>query len=56
MSPVFGFVQMFFYYPFFLPLLYLYLVVFIPIRNTISITNIFYLSSEFMRNKLNFNK
>nr|YP_009925611.1 ribosomal protein S16 [Phlegmariurus carinatus]QNH82403.1 ribosomal protein S16 [Phlegmariurus carinatus]WBV80300.1 ribosomal protein S16 [Phlegmariurus squarrosus] len=40
MSPVFGPIQLFFYYPFFSILFYVYLTVYPRISNVINITNI----------------
>lgn len=56
MNPIFSFIQMLFYYPFFFFSLYIYLVFFIPIKNTVNITNIFYFFSKFIKNRLNLNK
>ena len=54
MNPIFCFIQLFFYYPFFLFSLYIYLVFFIPIKNTIHIDNIFHFFSNSIKNKFNF--
>ena len=56
MSPIFFFIQLLFYYPFFFLSLYIYLVFFIPIKNTVNIANIFSFFSNFIKNKLNFIK
>jgi hypothetical protein len=56
MSPIFCFIQLLFYYPFFFFLLYIYLVFFIPIKNTVSVANIFYLFSNSIKKNLNFTK
>lgn len=56
MSSIFCFIQLLFYYPFFFFSLYIYLVFFIPIKNTFNITNIFYFFSNFLKNELNFTK
>lgn len=41
MNPVFCLIQLLFYYPFFFFLLYIYLIFFIPFKNTVNITKIF---------------
>lgn len=56
MSPIFCFIQLLFYYPFFFLSLYIYLVFLIPIKNTVNIANLFYLFSKNIKNKFNFNK
>lgn len=56
MSPTFSFFQLVFYYPFFFFLLYIYLVFFIPIKNSVNISNIFSFFSNYIENKFNFNK
>jgi len=56
MSPTFSFFQLIFYYPFFFFLLYIYLVFFIPIKNSVNISNIFLFFSNYIENKFNFNK
>nr|YP_009863045.1 hypothetical protein [Anthoceros agrestis]QKD76501.1 hypothetical protein [Anthoceros agrestis] len=40
MNLIFGFAQLFLYHPLFLLLLYTYLVIFIPLKSAINITNI----------------
>lgn len=56
MSPTFSFFQLVFYYPFFFFLLYIYLVFFIPIKNSVNISNIFSFFSNYIENKFNLNK
>jgi hypothetical protein len=56
MSPLFGPIQLLFYYPFFFLFLYIYLVFLISIKNTFNISNIFYFFLDFIKNKLNLNK
>lgn len=41
MNSVFCLIQLLFYYPFFFFLLYMYLIFFLPIKNTINITKLF---------------
>ncbi|KAG6539943.1 hypothetical protein Mapa_018709 [Marchantia paleacea] len=49
MNPFFYFVQLFFYYPFFIIFLYIYLVFFIPKTNNINFSNIFPLFSKWIK-------
>jgi len=56
MNPIFFFIQLFFYYPFFFFLLYIYLVYFIPIKNTVNIKKIFFFFSNCIKKNLNFTK
>lgn len=56
MNPIFCFIQLLLYYPFFFLSLYIYLVFFIPIKNTVNIANIFNFFFNFIKNKLNFIK
>nr|YP_009559683.1 hypothetical chloroplast RF94 [Lycopodium clavatum]YP_011003784.1 hypothetical chloroplast RF94 [Lycopodium japonicum]AZU95735.1 hypothetical chloroplast RF94 [Lycopodium clavatum]WPS66355.1 hypothetical chloroplast RF94 [Lycopodium japonicum] len=60
MSPVFGFIQLFFYYPFFSILFHVYLIVSVQIGNFVNLTNItnfFFVLSEWIKNQLsNINK
>jgi hypothetical protein len=56
MSPIFCFIQLLFYYPFFFFLLYIYLIFFIPIKNTVNIANIFSLFPNSIKSKFNFTK
>jgi len=55
MNPVFCLIQLFFYYPFFFFLLYIYLIFFIPFKNTVNITKIFSFFFNYIKN-LNFIK
>ena len=56
MNPIFCFIQLLFYYPFFFLSLYIYLVFFIPIKNKINIVNIFSFFSNSIKNKFDFYK
>nr|BDW46134.1 ORF50 [Marchantia emarginata subsp. cuneiloba] len=51
MNPFFCFVQLFFYYPFFVIFLYIYLVVFIPKTNNINFLNILSFFSKWIKTK-----
>jgi hypothetical protein len=49
MNPVFCLIQLLFYYPFFFFLLYIYLIFFIPFKNTVNITKFFSFFSTYIK-------
>nr|QWW92496.1 hypothetical protein [Megaceros flagellaris] len=51
MNLLFGFAQSSLYYPLLLFFLYIYLVILVPLRSTINITNIFVTLIEYVRVK-----